>query len=103
MVACHVTGTPSSRVKIVVAYGNIGDRYLGVKKALKILQNFLPCLLVVFMVCFLKHFFCSLYFRKEVRAVICYCECFPLILRAVLRLLKHLIKALLCLGAAMGR
>ena len=42
MVACHVTGTPSSRVKIVVAYqkyhnglyGDISDRYLGVKKPL---------------------------------------------------------------------
>ena len=64
MVACHVTGTPSSQVKIVVAYGNIGDRYLGVKKALKILQNFLPCLLVVFMVCFLKHFFLFSLFSK---------------------------------------
>ena len=57
MVACHVTGTPSSRVKIVVAYqknhnglyGEFSDRYLGVKNALKILQNFLPSLHVVFL------------------------------------------------------
>ena len=61
MVACHDTGTPSSRVKIVVApeiyykglYGNISARYLWVKNALNILQNFLPCLLVVFIMCFL--------------------------------------------------
>ena len=63
-------------------------------------ETFSPC--CIYGVFSLAFFFCSLYIRKEVR-VVCYCECFPLILRAVLRLLKHLIKALLCLGADMGR